>query len=127
MPKGGIYEGTHFATYCWCFCCIISGRGRYEGKENQADHRGRRNSQTARQYPTCSEGRAPSGAANVVATILFRYASRRDEEKKRQKSKLALNVAALANLNLSGGLTLSASLSFAHSGVIRCRPFAVAI
>src|SRR5262249_22590211 len=39
----------------------------------------------ARQYPTCFKGRAPAGAAKLVAPILFRYAPRRDEEEKGRK------------------------------------------
>src|SRR5262249_17465562 len=54
-------------------------------KEKKQKQRGGGDSEAARKYPTCFKGRAPAGAAKLVAPILFRYAPRRDEEEKGRK------------------------------------------
>src|SRR5215467_1074263 len=81
----GIYEKAHFIADRCRFCRVICNCGRRKGKETKTKHRGRRDSEAARQYPTCFKGRAPAGAAKLVAPILFRYAPRRDEEEKGRK------------------------------------------
>src|SRR5262249_52198741 len=97
------------------FCRIISNCGRRKGKETKTKHRGRGDSEAARQYPTCFKGRAPAGAAKLVASILFRYAPRRDEEEKGRKVNLPdLQLANAAAQEGVSGFRESFSLVMSH-------------
>src|SRR5262245_29946334 len=116
IATGGIYEKAHFFADRCRFCRVISNCGRRKGKETKTKHRGRGDSEAARQYPTCSKGRAPTGAAKLVAPILFRYAPRRDEEQKGRKAN-PRQIAALANLS---GAAKSHVRFTPKSGHVRC-------